>query len=79
MAGLAANADAFVQRTDAIAEFADRLVTFVGPVIFEDPHRLNREIDRLRSVTAADVRAFAGTYFGADNRAVVRYEPRGNA
>ena len=31
----------------------------------------------LRSVSAAEVRAFAGRYLGPDNRAVVTYRPGG--
>ena len=66
-----------VRSLEQVGERADLLSMF--DLFFDDPQRLNRELDRLRSVTSADVRAFAGTYLGADNRAVVSYEPRGDA
>ncbi|MDH5589601.1 MAG: insulinase family protein [Gemmatimonadota bacterium] len=46
---------------------------------FGDPERLNREVDRMRAVTAAQVREFAGRYLGSDNRAVVTYLPEEGA
>jgi len=66
-----------VRGLEQVGQRADVLSMF--ELCFDDPHRLNREIERLRAVTAADVRAFAGTHLGADNRAVVRYQPRGDA
>jgi zinc protease len=66
-----------VRSLEQVGERADMLSMF--DLFFDDPQRLNRELDRLRSVTSADVRAFAETYLGADNRAVVSYEPRGDA
>jgi len=45
-------------------------------VSFGDPERVNTDIARLQSVTAADVRRVAQTYFTAENRVVIRYEDR---
>jgi len=52
---------------------ADLLSMF--ELYFDDPGRLNRELDRLRAVSAEDVRRFAAERLGPDNRAVVSYEP----
>ena len=43
---------------------------------FSDPGRLNGEVDRLRGVSAADVRRFAAERLGPTNRAVLTYRPR---
>ena len=52
---------------------ADLLSMF--ELYFDDPDRLNRELDRLRRVTVEQIRAFAGDRLGTDNRAVLTYEP----
>ena len=44
-------------------------------LFFDDPDRLNHEMDRIRSVTPADVHAVAERWLGPDNRAVLAYEP----
>jgi len=62
-----------VRSLERVGERADLLSMF--ELYFADPGRLNREVDRLRSVAAADVRAFASERLGADNRAVVTYRP----
>jgi predicted Zn-dependent peptidase len=54
---------------------ADLLSMF--QLYFSDPGRLNREVERLRGVSAADVRRFAAERLGPANRAVVTYRPRG--
>jgi len=84
--GLTDAEDAEVQRAVAVLETdlvrsleqvghrADLLSMF--ELYFSDPGRLNREVDRLRSVSAADVRRFAAERLGADNRAVVTYRPK---
>ena len=46
---------------------------------FDDPNRLNTELDRLRAVTVDEIRAFAKERLGPDNRAVLIYEPKGSA
>lgn len=43
--------------------------------LFDDPGRVNTELDRYRSVDTADVRAFANAFLNADNRAVLTYLP----
>ena len=55
------------------AERADLLSMF--ELYFDDPGRLNRELDRLRAVTPEQIRELAATRLGADNRAVITYEP----
>ena len=66
-----------VRAMERVGERADFLSMF--ELFFDDPDRLNRELDRLRAVTPEQVRGFAEEYLGADNRAVVVYEPRGAA
>jgi hypothetical protein len=46
---------------------------------FDDPGRLNRELERLQSVTAEDVRRFGESHMGEQNRAVVSYVPEGGS
>jgi zinc protease len=43
-------------------------------VSFSDPERVNTDIARLQSVTAADVQRVAQKYFTTENRVVIRYE-----
>ena len=61
-----------LQRVD---ERADQLSMFT--MLFDDPDRINTELDRIKAVTTADVRRFAERFLGADNRAVLWYVPRG--
>jgi zinc protease len=61
-----------LQRVDHRAEVFSMMTT-----LFDDPARVNTEIDRYRAVTTADVREFAGAFLGADNRAVLTYIPKG--
>ncbi|HEX2188224.1 MAG TPA: pitrilysin family protein [Longimicrobiaceae bacterium] len=46
---------------------------------FDDPGRINAELDHYRAVTADDVRRFALEFLRADNRAVLAYAPRARA
>ena len=66
-----------VRSLERAGERADLLSMFV--LYFGDPDRLNRELDRLRAVTVDEIRAFAGERLGADNRAVLTYEPKVSA
>jgi len=62
-----------VRSIERVGDRADLLSMFA--LYFDEPERLNEEIDRLRAVTVADVRSFSARYFGPDNRAVLTYEP----
>jgi predicted Zn-dependent peptidase len=55
------------ERADQLSRFA----TYLG-----DPHLLNEQVDRLRSVTDAGLRAFAAEWLGEGNRATLSYVPR---
>ncbi|MGY8778013.1 MAG: M16 family metallopeptidase, partial [Longimicrobiales bacterium] len=54
-----------VRALERTAERADLLSMF--DLYFDDPGRLNRELDRLRAVTLDQIKDFAGTRLGADN------------
>ncbi len=62
-----------VRSLERVGERADLLSMF--ELYFDDPGRLNRELDRLRAVTSGDVRRFAAERLGPDNRAVLTYVP----
>jgi len=62
-----------VSSLEHASERADLLSMF--ELYFGDPDRLNRELDRLRDVSIEEVRAFAAERLGADNRAVLSYQP----
>ncbi|MGD8276753.1 MAG: pitrilysin family protein [Gemmatimonadota bacterium] len=57
-----------------VDERADQLS--MNATLFDDPGRINAELDELRAVTVDAVRAFAADYLGADNRAVLWYVPQ---
>jgi predicted Zn-dependent peptidase len=59
-----------LQRVD---ERADQLSMYA--TLFDDPGRINTEIDRFRAVPPEAVRDFPNRYLGADNRAVLLYVP----
>jgi zinc protease len=60
-----------------VDERADQLS--MHTTLFDDPGRINTELERMRSVTAAAVRAFSEEYLRMENRAVLRYVPRTGA
>jgi zinc protease len=62
-----------VHALERVAGRADLLSMF--ELYFGDPDRINRELDRLRAVSVDQVRGFARERLGADNRAVLTYEP----
>lgn len=66
-----------VRAMERVADRADLLSMF--DLYFDDPGRIDRELDRLRAVSLADVRAFATNQLGPDNRAIVTYQPGGSA
>jgi zinc protease len=57
-----------------VDERADQLS--MNATLFDDPGRINTELDELRAVTVDEVRAFANEYLGEDNRAVLWYVPK---
>ena len=63
----------FVRMLEQVSERADLLSMFT--FLFDDPDRLNREMELIRAVTGEDVRAVAERWLGPDNRAVLAYEP----
>ena len=62
-----------VRTLERVADRADLLSMF--DLYFDDPGRLNSELDRLRAVSLDQIRSFAGERLGTDNRAVLVYEP----
>ena len=62
-----------LQKVDERADMLSMHMT-----LFDDPDRINTELDRVRAVTAEDVRAFARDRLVADNRAVLWYVPEGD-
>ncbi len=62
-----------VRAIEPVAERANLLSMF--ELYFDDPGRLNREIDTLRAVSLDQVRSFVSERLGSDNRAVLTYEP----
>ena len=60
-----------LQRVD---ERADQLSMFT--CLFDDPGRINTELDRIRAVTAADVRRIADRHLGAEHTATLVYVPQ---
>jgi zinc protease len=56
-----------------VDERADQLSMFA--TLFDDPGRINTELDRIRGVTAGDVQAFARDCLQAGNRGVIHYVP----
>jgi len=62
-----------VRSLERVAERADLLSMF--DLYFDDPGRLNTELDRLRGVSLDQVHAFTHERLGEDNRAVVVFEP----
>jgi zinc protease len=59
-----------LQRVD---ERADQLSMFA--TLFDDPDRINSELERMKAVDAAQVRAFAERYLVPENRTVLHYVP----
>ena len=64
----------FVRMLEEVSERADLLSMFT--LLFDDPDRLNREMEMIRAVTPAHVRDVAAKWFGPDNRAVLAYLPK---
>ena len=64
-----------VHTLERVAQRADLLSMF--ELYFNNPARLNTELDRLRDVTVEQIRSFSADMLGTDNRAVLTYEPKG--
>ena len=60
-----------LQRVD---ERADMLSMYTS--LFDDPGRINTEIESIRAVTPEAVRDFAAAFLGEENRATLLYVPR---
>ncbi|HTR79262.1 MAG TPA: pitrilysin family protein, partial [Gemmatimonadaceae bacterium] len=66
----------YTRAMQSAGERADRLSQFA--TYFGDPGLVNRQLDRYRTVTAADVNGFVHERLGADNRASLVFVPRGH-
>jgi zinc protease len=64
----------FLSQVAQLATRADLLS--MNQLLFGDAERLNSEVERMRAVTADDVRSFAERFLRPDNRAVLTYVPR---
>jgi predicted Zn-dependent peptidase len=62
-----------VRSMERVADRADLLSMF--ELYFDDPDRINKELDRLRAVRVEQVRTFTRERLGEENRAVVVFEP----
>jgi predicted Zn-dependent peptidase len=62
-----------VRGLESLAERAD--VVSMTTTLFNDPHRVNGALERIAAVETEAVRRMAARFLGADNRAVVSYEP----
>ncbi len=62
-----------VREIQRVGERADLLSMF--DQFFDDPARLNSELERMRAVTPAQVAEFTRTLLGPSNRAVLTYVP----
>jgi len=62
-----------VRTLERVAERADLLSMF--ELYFDDPGRINRELDRLRAVSLEEIRRFVAERLGSSNRAVLTYVP----
>jgi zinc protease len=60
-----------------VDERADQLSMFT--CLFDDPGLINTEIDRIRAVSAEDVRAFAARHLEPERAATITYVPAGGA
>jgi zinc protease len=62
-----------LQRVDERADAFSMMTT-----LFDDPGRVNTELDRYREVTTADIREFAAMFLVPENRSVMTYVKKGN-
>ncbi len=71
---IALSETALVRELEQLASRADLLS--MSRMIFGDAERATTELERIRSVTVDEVRSFAGSTLGPDNRALLTYLPR---
>ncbi len=64
---------ALVRQIEQVGHRADLVSMF--DQLFDDPARLNSELERLRAVTPTEVSAFAKRFLGSENRAILTYVP----
>lgn len=62
-----------LQRVDERADAFSMMTT-----LFDDPGRVNTELDRYRAVTTADIREFAAMFLTPDNRSIMTYVKKGS-
>ncbi len=60
-----------------VSERANEISMFT--TLFDEPDRINTELDRIRAVTCSDVTRFAEESFGRESAAVLTYMPRARA
>jgi predicted Zn-dependent peptidase len=68
--GLAREMEDLASRADLLS---------MNQMVFGDATRVSSELERIRAVTAEEVRAFSGEFVGPDNRALLTYLPQGVA
>ncbi|MFW6200891.1 MAG: M16 family metallopeptidase [Gemmatimonadota bacterium] len=74
---LSINETEMLRQIEKVGDRADLLSMF--EIFFDDPGRINSEIDRYRSVDVERVRSFADAHLGEDNRVIVSYVPGGES
>ena len=62
-----------LQRVDERADAFSMMAT-----LFDDPGRVNTELDRYRAVTTADIREFAAMFLVPENRSIMTYVKKAN-
>jgi predicted Zn-dependent peptidase len=71
--GVALTETHLVRNLQQVGQRADLLSMF--DQVFDDPNRLNEEVERLREVTRGQIQDFGARYLGPDNRAILTYIP----
>jgi len=74
---LAINETEMLKQIEGVEDRADLLSMF--ETFFDDPGRINSEIERYRSVDVERLRRFSDAYLGDDNRVIVSYVPGGES
>ncbi len=74
---LAINETEMLRQIERVGDRADLLSMF--EIFFDDPGRINSEIERYRAVDVGRLRGFADSYLGEDNRVLLSYVPGGGS